>query len=147
IQLQPNVSGLYVIVNTGLPGGEDPVTPNNSKSAPTSVTTAPADLQITNVSGPATSFSGEPVTLSWTVKDFGSAAWSGTHYWTDEVYFSNTPTFIPNLATRLGSFVHANQPPLGANQTYTETRQVVLPRGIEGPYYLHVLVDNNPLTG
>src|SRR5262249_3970614 len=52
IHLQPNVSGLHVIVKHGLPGSEDPVTSNNAKSAPTPVTTAPADLRITSVTAP-----------------------------------------------------------------------------------------------
>src|SRR5262249_40237549 len=134
VGLSPAISGRYVIVQTAgttLPG--DQFQGSHRRSVASYVTPAPAaDLRVTEVVTQPESFSGEKTTVSWTVKNFGSTAWESTRYWTDAVYLSRDPTFIPTRATLLGTVGHSNNTPLGADQSYTQTREFTLPRGIGG---------------
>src|SRR5207248_777257 len=78
---------------------------------------------------------------------FGAAAWSGTRYWLDDVYFSRYPTFDLNLVTFIGEFPHSNDQPLPAGASYTASAGFDLPKGIGGTadnpqtFYLYVITD------
>ena len=93
---------------------------------------APADLQVTSVVGAAPNYSGEGTSVTWTVKNFGAAAWAGTRYWIDDVYFSRYPTYDPNLVAFIGEFPHSNDQPLAAGASYTSSAGFDLPKGIGG---------------
>src|SRR5262249_14842768 len=86
-------------------------------------------------------FSGELTTVTWTVQNFGAAVRPDTHFWTDQIFFSPDPTFIPSRAIHLSDVVHVNDSASGGLGTYTATAQVILPRGIGGTYYVHVIAD------
>ncbi len=146
----PATAGKYVIVVT------DPLPPyprgvvvesredNNTGAGQTLVTTAPSDLRVVSVSAPLENFSGEKTTLEWSVQNVGGAVWDGTRYWIDAVWLSPDPVFNPQRATLLGTYAHSNATPLGANQTYAQSAEVTLPRGIGGKYFLYVIADANP---
>ena len=112
--LSPEISGEYVIVvtDTGDPGVyEGPFENNNTQSTPSSVSAfATADLQITDISLPATSLSGEAVDVSWTVTNRGAPVWSGTTYWTEYVYLSRLPEFRLDGCTHLVKGIGGRRP-------------------------------------
>ncbi|HND23400.1 MAG TPA: putative Ig domain-containing protein, partial [Rhodocyclaceae bacterium] len=149
--LNPAAAGKYLIAYTdfdpyvGKPydvveGNED----NNTRVTDTSVTAVPADLKVVTIAAPSENFSGEKTTVTWTVKNYGGDVWSGTRYWLDSVYLSPDPVFLPERATALGTFVHSNKDGLAAGASYTQSADVVLPRGIGGNYFLYVITDANP---
>src|SRR5207253_1886074 len=153
-QLSPEISGKYVIVNTNTgrgsipPTWEGPNTGNNTNSAASHVTSRPpADLQVAGIVTQPTNFSGEPTSVTWTVKNFGATAWPGTRYWLDDVYFSRYPTLNPQRDTLLGEFPHSNDQPLAAGASYSQSTTFILPRGIGGaaanpqPFYIHVVTN------
>ncbi|HND53774.1 MAG TPA: CARDB domain-containing protein, partial [Pirellulaceae bacterium] len=148
VTLAPNVSGRYLIVGTNLDvlGGtwEGPYRDNNTLTANSVVTTAPADLQVTSVVAPPISYSGENTLITWTVTNFGAPVWAGTQYWTDRVYFSADPTFIPARATLVGTYQRAATQTLPTGGSYTESHGVTLPRGIGGDFYIYVFTDYDP---
>ena len=65
--------------------------------------------------------------------------WSGTRYWTDEVYLSKDPTFIYARASRLATIQHSVSQPFGPGQSYEVAQNVSLPAGSEGDYFVYVL--------
>ncbi|PSF27588.1 hypothetical protein C7H19_24935, partial [Aphanothece hegewaldii CCALA 016] len=139
--LSPAAAGQYIIVETNSEPPtlwEGPYTYNNEGLATTNVTRMPADLIVSSIIAPASSFSGEPIDLSWTVTNVGASMWSGTKYWYDEVWVSPDPTLIQERATKVGSFIYSPQQPLATGDNYTQTSQITLPRGIEGNYYIYV---------
>ena len=115
---------------------------NNTGVTTTSIASPISDLRVVSVTGPTSSFSGEKAMVTWTVTNDGAAVWNGTRQWTDSVYFSPDPVFIPSRAIQVGTRVHDNKDGLGAGASYTESLEVTLPRGIEGPYYLYVITDS-----
>src|SRR5439155_26187165 len=140
INLLPEWSGKYIIVQTNSSGQawEGPLTNNNTRSTTTNVTALPADLRVTSVVPQTQGFSGEPITVQWTVQNFDNTVYAGTRFWRDVVYLSPDATFIPYRATEIGSFPHSNQQPLAAGASYTQTQQVTLPRGISGTRYIYL---------
>ncbi|MEO0836110.1 MAG: CARDB domain-containing protein [Cyanobacteria bacterium J06642_3] len=143
--LSPAARGKYVIVDVNAKIGhiawEGPYTENNTGSTNTNVTRNPADLVVKQVDVPATSDSGESITVEWIVENEGADMWSGTKYWYDEVWISPDPTFIPNRATFAGSFIHTPEEPLKEGDSYPQSQEIVLPPGIEGDYYVYVSTD------
>jgi len=133
-----------VLANSNGQAWEGPLTNNNTRSAPTSVTALPADLRVTSVVPQTQGFSGEQITVQWTVQNFDNTVYPGTRYWTDLIYVSPDATFIPYRATQIGSFPHSNQQPLGSGASYTQHGQVTLPRGISGTRYIYVITDPYP---
>ncbi|WP_404783509.1 putative Ig domain-containing protein [Altericista sp. CCNU0014] len=140
VTLSPEVSGQYVIVVTDVlkQAWEGPYEDNNATNRATAVTPIPADLVVRSIATQPANFSGERTTVEWTVENAGGPMWSGTRYWTDEVWISPDPTFIKERATLLGKFAYAPAQPLGTGASYTQRQDVVLPRGIDGKYYLYV---------
>lgn len=140
-KLNPAAAGLYVIVKSQL--GGDPNTLDNAKFASTSVTNAPADLQVVSVVPAApgvVAYSGERTSVTYTVENKGAPVWSGTQYWTDQVWVSKDPTFIENRATYVGSVTQANEG-LGTGQSYTNTLEFDMPPGVDGEYYVYVFTN------
>ncbi|MCK6499002.1 MAG: hypothetical protein L6Q38_05930, partial [Nitrospira sp.] len=115
------------------------LTDNNARAAASVVTDIPADLVVTSIVVPSSSFSGELVDVTWTVRNQGpNAVWSGTQRWTDYLFVSPDPTFIVERAALVGSVVHVQTEPLAPGQSYTATAKVQLPAGVEGKWYVHV---------
>ena len=86
-------------------GGSQPHGQAGKVSAGFSVTLSPPpDLAVSNVQAPAQDFSGQPMSLSWTVSNTGTGPTAATA-WTDAVYMSPTAT-LGSSATLLGTFAH-----------------------------------------
>ena len=66
------------------------------------------------------------------MRNDGGAIWTGTRLWSDQVWISPDPTFIPSRAVSLGSFVHAVGTGLAHGESYTQTAEVTLPAGFGG---------------
>ncbi len=54
--------------------------------------------------------------------------------WYDEVFVSESSTFVPDEATSIGRFQNLSF--LEAGQQYTNTQTVTLPEGIQGTQYI-----------
>src|SRR6185437_6750504 len=147
------VTGKYLVVVTNTNAGSLYLTSiqesshaNDTMAVSSQVAASPADLQVTSVSVPNTEHdSGEPTTVTYTVTNTGAAVWSGTKSWTDSIYFSAEPTFNPSQVTLLGTVVHDNTNGLGTGQSYTTTAAITPPAGTDGPYYIYVLANNEPV--
>ena len=96
---------LAVLVGSSAPQRvfEGPYGANNQLAKPSTVTSPAPDLIVTSVTPPTQSFSGEPVTISWTVKNQGlGSTWTGTQRWNDYVFVSPDPVLeLSNCAGRL----------------------------------------------
>ena len=145
-------------IDTG-PVVESDSTNDMTISAPFSVTLAPLPaLTVAPVQTPPAAFSGQPLTVTWTVSNqgpgiaIGQAIQDGAPLapiaptlpanstWTDDVFMSPNPTLDSN-AIALGTFTHTGALDSGAG--YTESEQVTLPVGISGRFYFIVQTDIN----
>ncbi|HUU84061.1 MAG TPA: CARDB domain-containing protein [Phycisphaerae bacterium] len=113
---------------------------NNVGSSAWQITlTPPPDLQVSQVMIPADAWSGQPMTVAWTVTNAGSGPTRPSEgSWIDSVYLSADPVFDPT-DTRLGTFTHNGT--LQPGDSYTQSRQVTLPIGISGNYWVFVQTD------
>ena len=121
-------------------------TTNNTLAAASTITDIPSDLAVTNLQVPATSFSGEPVTVTWSVKNQGQfAVYSGTQFWNDFVYLSPAATFNVNDATLVtGIVIQVVTRTLNRRrQSSPASTSVAMPEGISGPRYIYVLADRD----
>ena len=132
---------------------EGPFLSNNDRAAASTVRPIPADLKVTSVTLPATAYSGEAITLSWTVTNIGAwDVYKGTERWTDYVYVSPDPVFIFDRAQCVGSVVRVSPSlgsetpasPLAAGGSYTASLTVNLPVGAEGKRYVYIFTDRDP---
>ncbi len=124
---------------------EGPYTYNNTRAVECVVTDLRPDLRVVEVTVPETAYSGETVTISWSViNDGGDPVWDGTLRWYDHVYISPDPTFIWDRATYAGRVLHANADGLAPGESYTGTMEMTLPLGIEGRRYVYVFADTQP---
>jgi subtilase family serine protease/methionine-rich copper-binding protein CopC len=99
--------------------------------------TPPPDLQVINVDAPPAAFSGQPMTLRWTVRNEGLGA-TVADKWYDRVWFSADDT-LDGLDILLGEFVHNGV--LAPDGFYTAEHNVALPIALTGPYYFIVETD------
>jgi subtilase family serine protease len=100
------------------------------------------DLTVTSLTGPETGFSGQEVVVGWTVTNMGGGG-TNVPAWYDEVYLSASADFQRNLATRIGR--SRNLSFLNPGESYLGSLAFVLPDGIEGVRYLHVVSDDSDL--
>ena len=138
VTLPTGVGGTeYLFVNSSGPYQFIYTSGNTGRSNPIQVTyVAPplTDLQVTAVSGPTAGTTGSTALVTWTVKDNGPAAASGS--WNDTVYAAPNGNF--NDAVALGYFTYTAG--LGAGLSYTRTEQVTLPSAA-GIYEFFVMTD------
>ncbi|MEO8428859.1 MAG: CARDB domain-containing protein, partial [Verrucomicrobiota bacterium] len=121
---------------------EGPYTDNNQNSAPTTVINLAPDIQVTSISATPATFSGEDITVNWTVTNKGVApVYSGTQQWDDWVFISDRATFSLNTISGLGKLTHVASQPLQPGQSYTASATFRVPEGIEGTRYVYVLTD------
>lgn len=99
--------------------------------------TPPPDLQVVNVDAPSAAFSGQPMTLRWTVGNEGLGD-TVADRWFDRVWFSADDT-LDSADILLGEFVHDGA--LNAGDTYLAEQAVALPTALTGPYYFIVQTD------
>lgn len=97
------------------------------------------DLRVESVDAPATAISGQPIEVSWTVRNEGVDP-TGSRRWYDSVYLSRDLVFDRNSDLYLG-FVDFNGN-LAAGESYTQTRSFNVPLGQSGPFYVFVATDS-----
>ena len=111
---------------------------NDGFGGPTDVQlTPPPDLQVTNVNAPGQAFSGQPMTLSWTVSNEGTGG-TVQGVWTDRIYMSSDTT-LDASDTILASIGHNGA--LAPSENYTVTTDVSLPIGVSGDFFFIVETD------
>ena len=122
---------------------------NNYGQALTNVTiteTPAADLQIDPITAPALGVAGQPINLSWTVRNNGTGTTGdGTPNnqigsWTDRLVLS-TDTVLGNADDRLIADV-SHIGTLEAGESYLGSYNGMLPSGVSGSYYLLIASDN-----
>ena len=97
-----------------------------------------ADLAATGLSVPSSAAAGGSVTVSWTVKNVGSATATGS--WVDSVYLGTGTGATTTLLAQFSEGAHA---PLAAGATYTDSEVVPIPGGTSaGSYHLTVVADS-----
>jgi len=107
---------------------------NNCRSVPFTITTP--DLVPTAVTGPGSASTQQAISVSWTVKNQGTA--STVVGWNDTLYFSPNPACCTG-ATSFGSSSHST---LAAGQSYTQPKTLTVPSVPAGTYYLIVQADS-----
>jgi CARDB/Periplasmic copper-binding protein (NosD)/Right handed beta helix region/Bacterial pre-peptidase C-terminal domain len=145
------VHGTYYVVvltdNTNAVPETDGTNNTGVSSSVNVVLGAYADLQVSQVVGPPTAFSGDSVTVRWTVTNQGSGR-SNVDNWYDTVVISSDSTLdytllgntsIKILDTPIGTFPHVGA--LDPSQSYTPIVKVRVPDGISGPRWFFVLSD------
>ena len=114
----------YVLTNYDSSFRETNSVNNLSAAALTTVSAAiPADLVVSNIQMPDTTFTIFTRFLTYTVTNNGTGTTAGT--WTDSVYFSCSPTF--NFATNyyVAKKIQSRAVPPGGN--YTDTIHITIP--------------------
>lgn len=98
------------------------------------------ELHVTQITT-SQAYAGQPLTISWTVKNDGLGSTTGGGYstWKDYIYIS------PDIEVRIGEDLclgeFQNISYLNGGQSYTNSVQVNLPNNIVGPYYIFVIAD------
>ncbi|MCX6233021.1 MAG: hypothetical protein NTZ33_15945 [Bacteroidetes bacterium] len=94
------------------------------------------DLHVTQITT-SQAYAGQPLTISWTVKNDGLGATTGP--WEDHLWIS------PDIEIRIGEDIGLgtiqNMSYLGPGQSYTNSVQVNLPNNIMASYYIFVVAD------
>ena len=98
---------------------------------------AAPDLNVLSIADPGERASGTTFDISWTVKNIGGWAASGT--WLDRIYLSTDDQ--PGSDTELGSGQYSGNLLIGG--TYTRTVSIRLPDGLQGQHWLIVKTDLN----
>lgn len=99
------------------------------------------DLVVQNVQTPNMASSEQSVSISWEVHNTTMNGATGMTRWYDYVYLSLDEIYQPGVDTYLGGFI--NLTALGPNEFYSQTKEVVLPQGIQGTYYIFIVSDRN----
>ena len=99
-----------------------------------------ADLFVSELNVPANASSGETVSISWTVGNFGAVS-ADTPNWTDRVVLSSNDQYGDSDDIQLTSFARVGA--LGVDETYSPSVNVQIPLDAEGPYYWFVETDSN----
>ncbi len=97
----------------------------------------PSDLVVDTLITPSVAYSGQPITISWKVKNQGIAV-TAISAWTDKVYFDTAASF--SNPTLLGTV--NRQSPLSVDSSYTASLTSNFPNGISGQYYVRVKTDD-----
>src|SRR5581483_2603392 len=115
VNLAAGTYTLFVLTDSSNQLNEPGAENNNVGQSPGTINVSASpvpDLQVTQVIAPASGVIGQPVSVTWTVRNNGDAAANGT--WTDRVFLSLDGTL--SGATQLGSFDHTG--PLNAGTEY-----------------------------
>ncbi|HQY68331.1 MAG TPA: CARDB domain-containing protein [Pyrinomonadaceae bacterium] len=94
------------------------------------------DLQVTNITAPATAFFDQNIQVQWTVTNNGPGA-TNSNQWYDSVYLSTTTN--PGGASIYATNINY----LNVGESYIATANFHIPRGSSGSYYVVVKTDNN----
>lgn len=100
--------------------------------------TPPPDLVVTVVTAPAQAFSGQILTVNWTVRNQGTGP-TRVANWSDRVYVSFNDAVFDISDPILGSRGRAGE--LSAGESYSTSLEVTLPIGVSGPARFIVQTD------
>jgi hypothetical protein len=119
---------------------------NNLFSLPITINLDGPDLAIVAATAPTSARFGESITLSWTVRNEGTAAASAS--WYDDVYLSDDEVFDAR-DRELAFSVVSNTVPLAVGQGYSRTVAATVPRALfrQGTYYLLFRSDPGQVQG
>jgi subtilase family serine protease len=112
---------------------------NNTRTLVLPIDVPPVDLQVTAVNAPASVFSGQSLTIDWTIQNTGNSRTVGSN-WTDAVVLSLDQIDDPTDRV-IGYLQHEGALNGGAN--YTATTDVAVPSGLAGQYYIFIRADRN----
>ncbi|MFH0779118.1 MAG: CARDB domain-containing protein, partial [Candidatus Eisenbacteria bacterium] len=112
---------------------------NNVDSLQAGIAIVPIDLVVTSVDGRDSANTGQPVTVSWTVRNNGLCA-TGQSTWYDAVYLSRDR--ILDASDYVVSSVR-HDGALEPGQGYVASVQVQIPSGLAGTYYWFAVTDKN----
>lgn len=110
---------------------------NNLRNVALAIQVPAVDLTVTAVDAPATQFSGQDMTVSWTVLNNGSNPTLGAR-WVDEVVLSLDQIDDPSDRV-IGSKQHDGV--LHGQNSYNGSLSVFVPQGFTGQYYVFVRTD------
>jgi hypothetical protein len=99
---------------------------------------------VNSVAAPISTFSGQSITVNWTVENHGDAS-SGLTNWVDKVYFS-TDSILDNSDVYLGFQSSTVSNPgglLNPDSSYSASKSFTIPNFIQGNYYIIVYADAN----
>lgn len=89
---------------------------------------------------------GEPVTVSWTVRNDGTAPTPNGEVWYDRVWLSVESRVAAGDNNPILLGVFPNVSALAPGEYYTQTQSFDIPLSIAGSYYLFVITDANDAT-
>ncbi|MCP4925155.1 MAG: hypothetical protein GY916_04335, partial [Gammaproteobacteria bacterium] len=113
---------------------------NNVSSIPLTITlTTPPDLQVAAVNAPANVLAGQPLQISYQVRNAGGDTPIKQDEWFDLIYLSRDRFLDVSKDRYLGYVAHKDG--LTANATYDAALEVTAPRDLEGAYYVFVVTD------
>jgi subtilase family serine protease len=110
---------------------------NNLRNIVLPIQVPAVDLTVTTSDAPATAFSGQDMTVSWTVLNNGTNPTVGSH-WVDEVVLSLDQIDDPSDRV-IGSKRHDGV--LNGQASYNDSLSVFVPQGFTGQYYVFVRTD------
>ncbi len=111
---------------------------NNVRFHPVTVTRLRRpDLEVTNITAPATAFFNQTVTVQWTVTNNGQGP-TNTPQWKDRVFVGTSPTSIGGAIFLADS---TSVSALNSGESYIASVNVKIPAGLTGAYYFHVVTD------
>ncbi len=111
---------------------------NNTKAFPINIQALPpADLSPQDFTVPGNAFSGTTIDLSWIVQNAGEAI-TNEDEWMDAIYLSQSMVW-DSTASLMLELEH--QGLLEVGQQYQVDTTILLPDGIVGNYYLHLITD------
>lgn len=117
-----------------------------------------ADLQVTQVIAPVSAFSGQPISIEWTVKNNGPGKTELNEGWTDAVFLSfdtmpffnnvaNNPAAWDQLAFPVRPLLIGNKPNVSAldsGASYTNSITFTTPPNYNWPVYAYVITNFVP---
>lgn len=95
------------------------------------------DLIVTQVAAPVSTFSGQSISVNWSVKNAGNAS-TGIANWIDKIYLSTDST-LDNGDAYLGELAYNGI--LNPDSTYGTGKGFTIPNFIQGTYYAIVHTD------
>ncbi|NLD49087.1 MAG: hypothetical protein GX660_18160, partial [Clostridiaceae bacterium] len=96
-----------------------------------------ADLEVVSVSAADSTVAGSSIDVSWRVENKGFAS-TVEGSWTDCIYVSTSP-YLDGSAVAVATVYHSGN--LVKGESYTVEKNILLPKGLSGKYYILVYSD------
>ena len=101
----------------------------------------PADLEVTSIIPPLSPlYSGQEVSFNWSVTNNGAGA-TTVSSWNDKVYLSEDTAIDPLSDISIGKYGHIGT--LDVNTSYDQNKNIAIPNGVSGNYYICVATDSD----